>query len=157
MSSDFRQEAIAKISERNREGAEILRQVALVLAEANRHLCSMQIELTQPRSPENSLQRSTLIQSNAEKLVAASTAWATFVAETVVALNQQIDQSLQTSIAHGENDEAAETEDLAERRVSARMIAFPDRRNQAIASEILIDPVQYGKLKRQATRKTGAS
>ena len=171
MPSDFRQEFIEQFNERNREGAETLRKIARVLAEANQNLCNLQIELTQASLSENSQhltsmqkhaagtpitleQWSMLIQSNAERLVAASSAWARLTSQTVIALNQLIEQSLQPN---RRSDETAETGALTERRVSARMIVFPDRRNRMMASEIVIDPGQYDDRQRQAARKKGAA
>lgn len=168
------QDIIQQFSERNREGAETLRRIALVLADANQQFCSVQIEAIQAALSENSRLRmsllehetgtltaleqwSTLFQGKMERWVATNAAMFRITSQTIISLNQLLEQSLLASAASYQSAEEAETEALAERRVSARMIIFPERRNRSTVSEIVLEALPYGDTQAQTARKKNAA
>lgn len=174
MSSDIRQEVIEQINDRNREGAEILRDVALILAEANQQFCNAQIEAIQAALSEDSQHRASLLkhkpgtpsaleqwpalfQSKAERLIATSAALIKISSQTIIALNQLIERAMLSSILSRQSDAEEQVEVLAERRVSAQMIIFPERRNRNAASEALVESTQYGEAPRRAARKRSSA
>lgn len=174
MSSDIRQDIIAQFNERNREGGETLRGIALVLADANQQFCNVQIEAIQAALSENSRLRmsllehergtptaleqwSSLYQRKVERWIATNAAMFRITAQTIVALNQLLERSLQASLPSRQNADEAIAETLAERRVSAQMIIFPERRNRSTVSEIVLEALPYGGTPGQTARKRSAA
>lgn len=174
MSSDIRQDSIDQLSERNRESAETLRGIALVLADANQQICNIQIEAIQAALSENSRLRmallehatgtptaleqwSSLFQGKMERWVATNAAMLRITSHTIIALNQLLDRSLQASLPSYQSADETETEALAERRISARMIIFPERRNRSTVSEIVLEALPYGDTQGQTARKKSAA
>lgn len=136
-----------------REGVALLKQITIATAEANRHFHLQQIEALQAALAENSRQFksqlketgdtctaleqwSALFQSRMQQCGKIGGTWIEYTSQTVARIGELLASPLVApaagTMARMESEEPEEPEVPVERRVSATVISFPERRASAI-------------------------
>lgn len=149
----------------SRESIETLRHIVVVVAEANKHLYTLQIDAAQAAFAENSRQLKSLLKSTGDtsaaieqwsalfrekmqRFVEMSSAWVEITAQTMAEMSDLLAQSLSASAAISQKTGKRETEIPVERRVTASVIFFPERRAAATTKNVTSSIQQAARKKR---------
>lgn len=133
-----------------REGVSLLKQITIAMAEANQHFHLRQIEAVQAAVAEHARQFklqmketgatctaleqwSGLFQARMQQCGKISSAWMEHTSQTIAQINELLVSPLADSVASAESIGVSNSEIGIERRMSAKVIAFPERR----AAEIM--------------------
>lgn len=133
-----------------RENIEMLKNVTIDLTEANRQLYALRIEAVRAAFEENSSllkfllknvadtsatieQWSTPLQAKLKKLTEISNAWSEITSQAISGMGEVLSQSFSASGAIIKEIGSWWTNVPLERRVSASLIAFPERRAAVLA------------------------
>lgn len=147
-----------------KENFETLRDIAIDMAEANKRFCALQLESIHAAIAEHSRQLKSMLDNSGDisaaleegsknffaktqKLAEISHSWLELFSQASSKTNELLRQSLSTAGSFGEpmiHREAELPEVTVERRMSASVIAFPERRAAEIAkkSGIGIEPME---------------
>jgi len=153
-----------------RESVETLKQLAIVMVEANKRLYTLQIEAAHAGFAENSRQFKSLLNSAAEtsaaleqwsalfqekagRFVVIGREWVEIVARTIDEMSELLRQSLSPSSTIGQRTGKRDVEVPVERRVSASVIFFPDRRAEVVAK----NTSSSSSIHRQAAKKRNSA
>lgn len=150
-----------------REGIELLKHVAITMAEASKHFHTRQIEAAQASFAENTRQFksqlketgntcaaleqwSALLQAKMQQCAQINGAWIENTSQTIAAMSELLASPL---VASGTSVQKTDDPDLStplERRVSATVIAFPERRAAEIAKNSVKNNVRLAKKRHSA-------
>jgi len=153
-----------------KENFETLRDIAIDMAEANKRFCSLQVESIHAAFAEYSRQLKSLLNNTGDisaalgegskhlfartqKLSEISHSWLELFAQTSSKANELLQQSLSAASTFGEatiHREARLPEMTIERRLSASVISFPERRAAEIAKKSSIGIEQLGRKRNTA-------
>jgi hypothetical protein len=145
MSHRMKHSPIYKLGDLAGESIATLRNAAIVAAEAHKHFHVRQIEEAREVFSENSrqfradlkyigetsaalVQWSTLIQSRMLKLARIGGTWAEKTSQTIADMSELLVVPLPVSGTAGQQSASIDTTPVPERRMSATMIQFPERR-----------------------------
>jgi hypothetical protein len=138
-----------------KENFETLRDIAVDMAEANKRFCALQLESIHAAFAEHSRQLKSMLDNTGDisaaydegskhlfakmqKLTEISHSWLDLYSRTSSKTNELLQQSLSTAGSFGEQmirREAGLPEGAIERRISASVISFPERRAAEIAKK----------------------
>lgn len=145
MTRQIEQHLVHKPGELARESLDVVKNLAIAMAEANQHFYTLQIEAAQAVFEKNTRQLKSRLKKSGhgvtkleqwsafslgrmQKLAELSGTWIESTSQTISEMNEllRLPFSLSGNLDHEMTEQEAETPE--ERRVSAKMIVFPERR-----------------------------
>lgn len=145
MTRQLKQHLVHNPGELARESVDVMKNFAVAMAEANKHFYSLQIEAAQATFEKNTTQLKSRLNNSGhgateldqwsafslgrmQKLAELSVSWIESSSQTISEMNEllRLPFSLSGNLNYEMTGQEAEVPE--ERRVSAKMIAFPERR-----------------------------
>lgn len=150
------------------ESVDVVKNLAIAMAEANRHFYTLQIEAAQAAFEKNTTQLKSRLKKTGhgstelelwsafslgrmQKLAELSVSWIESSSRTISEMNElmRLPFSLSGNLDYEMTGQEAETPD--ERRVSAKMIAFPERRAAFMAKTSSKNTLAHATAKKRKT------
>ena len=145
MPRQLKQDLVHKPLELAKESVDVVKNIAIAVAEANKHFYTLQIEAAQAVFEKNTTQLKSRLNKSGhgateleqwsafslgrmQKFAELSGAWIESTSQTISQMNELLRLPFETPGKLDAETAEQEAETTEDRRVSAKMIAFPERR-----------------------------